>query len=1105
MKRRRPWAHLPVRPALMLCAWFGVSLAASCRPAPAPPSVPAELVEQINRGAGLMGQFAFDAAAQVFAAADARWPDRPIVRFNLAVARMNRQGDGDAAEAERLLRGLIDGPDGRRAQYTLGLLLLHEGREAEARPLLQRAADAAPPDAFACYFLGQTLLAASPDAAIGWYRRAVQLEPLLRSAAYGSFLALRRLGQDPEAGVMLERFQSLERHPRALVAEFKYTRMGPLAEVITLDAAGPMPAPPSGPRFLPAVALAGAGGAPWRRGGPPRSITVADLDADDRLDVFVAGALDGAAANAVLFNRDGGFVLDRDHPLARVADVRAALWGDLDDDGLVDVVLCRGRGTASFSRQSAAGSIWRQTAAGRWDEVTGRIGAAIGGEVIDGALFDADHDGDLDVWLVGGGAHQLLNNDGNWRFRAIAREAGVAGDLRPARGVIVADLDNDRDADVLVVKAAPPHEVFLNDRVWRYRQDSATGALAAAAATAMLAADLDIDGVPDIVSLGSGGIDRWRRAADGRWRSDVVATFATAPPAGARLAVADTDGDGAFEVVATQDGGWTNAVTRDRGPAPLGWAIAQFDAALGPSIVGVGDDGIPMIWRPGPGRHAFLGIALSGRDPKSDQRRSNVSGLGARVSLRVQSRWTGFDTLRLDSGPGQSLQPVAVGLGGASRADFAAITWSDGVLQTEIDLDAGRLHRIGETQRQLSSCPVLFVWDGARFQFVTDLLGVGGIGFFERPGVYAAPHPRERVRLPAGTMVAPGGVYRLKIAEPMEEVTYLDAASLVAYDLPPGWQMALDERKTVTGPAPSGRPIFFREERTAARAEDDDGGDVTSRVAAADGVAVGPARVDARFIGRADPYAVTLTFAAAIDAGPGRPVLIVDGWVEYPYAQTVFAAWQAGAEYAAPTLEARDRRGRWVVVAREFGYPAGMPRRMALPLPSLPPGTTALRLRTSQEIYWDRVAVAYEEPAPAVPPRVLPLRHARLAATGFARRTTGPQRAPHYDDDASRPLGDTRHPRGWYTAFGDVLPLVRHDDSAVAIFGPGEAIVLDFEAPPAPPPGWSRAIVLDARGWCKDMDLYTRDGETIEPLPGRATPERARLHALFNTRYAAGY
>ena len=71
---------------------------------------------------------------------------------------------------------------------------------------------------------------------------------------------------------------------------------------------------------------------------------------------------------------------------------------------------------------------------------------------------------------------------------------------------------------------------------------------------------------------------------------------------------------------------------------------------------------------------------------------------------------------------------------------------------------------------------------------------------------------------------------------------------------------------------------------------------------------------------------------------------------------------------------------------------------------------------------------------------------------------------------------------------------------------PGEAIALTFEAPEAiQDHGWTRRLVLDLRGWCKDMDLYTQDGETVTPLPGTDTPARQRLHPRFNTRYEAGY
>jgi hypothetical protein len=134
-----------------------------------------------------------------------------------------------------------------------------------------------------------------------------------------------------------------------------------------------------------------------------------------------------------------------------------------------------------------------------------------------------------------------------------------------------------------------------------------------------------------------------------------------------------------------------------------------------------------------------------------------------------------------------------------------------------------------------------------------------------------------------------------------------------------------------------------------------------------------------------------------------------------------------------------------------------------------------------------------------------PVAAARLDEVGFARRTTGPQRTPQYDYAGRAPLLDTRHPRGWYTAFGPAEALVAAEDGAVAIFGPGEEVHLEFEVPPPPPAGWTRRVVLETRGWCKDMDLYTRDGDTVEPLPGTASPARDRLHKRFNTRYDAGW
>ena len=524
---------------------------------------------------------------------------------------------------------------------------------------------------------------------------------------------------------------------------------------------------------------------------------------------------------------------------------------------------------------------------------------------------------------------------------------------------------------------------------------------------------------------------------------------------------------------------------------PGGWTVAHLDVAAGPSVVGVRADGAPMIWGPGPGRHAYLGLGFSGRDPTSDQRRSNVSGIGARVAVRTESRWTAFETTRLASGPGQSLQPMTIGLGGAARADFVALTWSDGVFQTEMRLEGGQLHRIGETQRQLSSCPVLFAWDGTRFRFVTDVLGVGGIGFFERPGVYSEPLPRENVLLPDGAVAAER---RRVSAEDCRADGGGDLSGRrVARGLRPAAGMADGARRAQGGERPGAdrRPDLL----SGGTAADRGGGSRgrrrhRARCAAPTCRAVGPSHPIRASSASREPFAVTLTFGQALDRGPGRPVLLVDGWVEYPYAQTVFAAWQAGVAYEAPTLEARDAsadgtwwrvssgippacRGRWPIRCRRF---RAAPRRCASARPRRSTGIASPWSTRSRR----------------------PTCGGTCCRSGRRRWTRG-LRASHHGTAAHAalrrraraPLADTRHPRGWYTEFGRVEALVAAEDDAVAIFGPGEAVDVDFEAPTtSAPAGWTRRScskhAVGARTWISTRATARPSSRCPAPTPPRA-------------------
>lgn len=1072
-------------------------------------------IEANNRGVGLMGRFDYEAARKVFGELSERYPQSADIKTNLAIALLNRQMEGDEARAQELFQSVLAAhPGDERARYCTGLLEYRSGELAGAAQDFRAVLDADPRDAYAAYFLATALTQlGNKEGALQWYRRSLEADPYLRSAHYGLSRLYREQGDAGAAAASIERYNRLANNPRAQLVEFKYTRMGSKCEAATIGTPAPAAGQkPAGPLFAEAVRLDPASHAEQGRDAAP-NLTVADIDSDGHPDIFLAGR--GAAEgeyNLVLLGQDGGgFQAAHDHPLARVPAVNAALWGDYDNDGRTDVYLCR-RGE---------NRLLRNTGDTAWEDVTSATGTGNGGlDSVDGAFFDADHDGDLDLFVVNrDGANELLNNNLDGSFRPIAAERGLDGGITASKTLLLLDLDNDRDTDIITLSERPPHAAFVNDLMWDYRPATGFERFLQADIAAAASADRDGDGLPELYTLDKAGeVARWQANESGLWQATRLGSVDTAT--GAQLELRDFDGDGREELLVLDAGGWRvfrlagdtmNAVfTANPEASPLAAAASILvDAGGGPSLITLQQDGSLLQYGPGAGRQPFIGLAVSGLNDGADSMRSNASGIGTRLALRTGRQWILTDTFRHRSAPGQGLQPVAQGLNGATRLDFVALTWPDGVFQTELGLETGRVHRISETQRQLSSCPVLFVWDGQHHVFVSDLLGVGGLGYLTEPGVYAPPRPWENFLLPAGLAVAREGRYVFKIGEPMEEAAYLDAVRLIAYDLPPGWDMVLDERMGIAGPEPTGAAVYFRTLRLPVRATDRSGSDVTPDITAADLHAAPPGVVDPRFIGRLrEPQVLTLQFAEPLNGMPGAaPVLVIDGWIEYPYSQTMFAAWQAGADYVAPSVEARGADGQWHTVLEQFGYPAGMPRRMSVPLDGLPAATTALRLSTNQEIYWDRIAVVYAESLPQARTTPLPLLGAELRESGFALRTSGAQRQPHYDYERRSPLWDTRHQRGYYTAFGAVGELLAATDDALAIIGPGEEVHLEFSADlPVLPPGWHRRLVLESNGWAKDMDLYTANGTTLEPLPvsGKPAARRDALHRQYNTRYREG-
>ncbi len=1071
-----------------------------------------------NRGVGLMGKFEYEPARKVFAELVQTYPNWLDVKVNQAIAILNRQREGDETAALAIADEVLDtDPTHLRAHYVAGLLRLYLASPTEALDHFKQVAEGDPEDAYAAYYLAQTLAQqGNHQQALHWYRQAIQLEPYLRSAYYGAFQSLQRLKKAKEARELIADYQRLANNPRARLAEFKYTRMGPKGEALAMDSDSTEVIPPlEGAVFaeMAPLPITDRTLLPHRRRitDRPLSITAVDLHDDDRLDLFIPRAFSGEEApNLVLVGQpDKVFSADPTHPLAKIPHVNAALWGDFDNDGLTDVYLAR----------QGPNQLWHQPEQGRWREVSESTKTS-GGQfnTVDGAFFDADHDGDLDLFLVNAdGPNELLSNNLDGTFRPLAMQQGIAGEGQDSRTLVPVDIDRDRDVDLVVINRQPPHEVYLNDRLWAYRAAAGFDLFLSTPALTAIAGDLDSDGQPELYTVTPDGVlYRWQPDTEARFQPVKLDQFNLDGGRWAQLATADVNGDGLVELIVTTTAGWrvlnegnlVSQATLKTQTKLVSSLPVLLEPPSGPAIVGMDTEGQLSIWSPGTGRHLFLAFQLTGKEDTAQSMRSNASGIGAQVAIRTGSHWTLAQTYRNHSGPGQSLQPLAVGLGGVAKADFVAIDWSDGVFQSELDLEVGKVHPIPETQRQLSSCPVLFAWDGERYAFVSDLLGVGGLGYAVGPDEYAIPRPWENFLFAPGLLKPKDGQFLLKLTEPMEEIAYLDEARLVAYDLPPGWHMVLDERMGILEPQPTGEALFYRKELMPVRALNERGEVVTKTLTQADGKAAPVSELDRRFIGRLQgEHVLTLTFPEAIDGMPAKPILIVDGWVEYPYSQTMFAAWQAGAHFDAPTLEAQGADGKWHTVLKQFGYPAGMPRRMSVPLNKLPIGTSRLRIRTNMEVYWDRVAIAFAEPLSQARRQVLTLKSAKQAKTGFAYRTTGTQRQPHYDYEQRTPFWDTRYMAGYYTRLGSVEELVNRADDAVAIIGPGEEVQLAFDEPTvAPPEGWVRHHVLEIHGWTKDMDLFTKDGETVGPLPttGQPTGPRDLLHARYHTRYLAG-
>lgn len=1066
----------------------------------------AEAIRLNNRGVGYMNQQDFERALALFNRALRLDPSLAAARLNRGVALLNLQ---KTDEARPILEQAAEAdPGSARAWYQLGLLEKTIGEAGPALAAFGRAAALAPDDPHAHYFVGLMLAQLDrQEEAIAAFRRALALDPFFVSAEFGIARATQRLGRSEEARAHLERFQRLTAEKLGAPITLAYGDQGELslAEQVALPAGA---APPAiAVRFTRVPAgESGLALAPWMDvivsvGFNVGGACFFDYDGDGFPDLVLLRA--GRDTSGALFRNLGN---------GRFADVTEAskldfggglatgcAAGDYDNDGHTDLAI-------AFLRRGVR--LFRHQGDGAFADATEAAGIAAPPALFATLAFaDYDHDGDLDLFIGVHGA--LWRNNGDGTFTDWSEPSGFGQQGRVAAAV-AADFNNDRAVDFLLARPDAPPLILLNPREGRFVPLDAWGDAAPPNATAVAVLDFDKDGWMDVALThrgGSAGVSLWRNVR-GR-RLDRVAFPAPQWDRGHAVAALDFDNDGWVDLVAAGDdqvrlyrniGGERFAdVTAATGLDEHGFAnvvslaLADYDNDGDTDIFAVSSDGQTVLLRnDGGNQHNWLKISLHGLA-------DNRNGIGTKVEVFAGALRQKFEVSPA-AGASQHELVLHVGLGAETEADIVRLLWPTGVLQDEVGVAAGRHHTVTEIDRRGSSCPVLFAWNGSRFEFITDAIGPGIVGHWVAPGVRNTPDPDEYIKVAGASLRPRDGRLLLRFVEPMEEIIYLDHVRLLAVDHPADAEVYPNERFAAAPPFPEFRVVAARGARPPAGAWDRRGRDVLPRLRARDRRYVDDL-VPLPFKGFVERHWVELDLGETDVAGPLR--LLLHGFTDYFTATSVYAAHQAGVTAVVPYVEALDSDGHWRRVVDDMGFPAGLRRTMVAELTGkLPPGTRRIRIVTNLKVYWDQVLVdttPAEGPA-AVPYRIseAPLVSAELGWLGFPREVRGqPAGDISYVYEEVSPSGPYARAAGAYTAFGEVRDLLVRRNSRFAIFGAGEEIALAFDAAALPPVpvGWKRDYFFYADGFAKDMDFYAAYGQTVEPLP---------FHGMLSYPYAPG-
>jgi hypothetical protein len=739
-----------------------------------------------------------------------------------------------------------------------------------------------------------------------------------------------------------------------------------------------------------------------------------------------------------------------------------------------------------------------QQADGKWTE---RMVHELPSPPSDMCLVDYDHEGDLDLLVVGDFGLRMLRNDGAFDakggFTDVTVEAGL--EIESALDwCIVEDLDTDKDVDFLVGGAAGVFQADnLRGGLFQWMPERSD--VLPRGSDRPLVADRNGDARPDLFfGDGTGFAGR----GDGSWKASLVA-----PKMRPLALLGDVDMNGDTDGLGLDDKGmpmvWSGmAQARELGIAAfddvLDWgSLTDADGDGAADLVVIRDGVANLHAGKAPAGSNSFRLALRGI-------KDNRRGVGSIVEVRSGKSyrriyWRG--------------EPVTIGLGDMSEASVVRITWPNGVVQNTLAHPAGAPLVLHQKEGLIGSCPFLYSWNGTTFTFISDVLGITPLGLPMAPGMLVPPDHDEYV-LVTGEQMVPrkidgGNFYDLQFTEELREVTYLDEVRLQVIDHPIGSEIFPDERFTFPPfpeahthltTAPQGplraRQVAYTEDAPQGSyliGEEQTERDWAEELSAIDGEYAAPfTHYRGRFQGLTPLHATELTFDGDIVRAGGELRLFMTGWFYWTNASVNMAtARTPGVEFMPPVLQVPDGDGGWRDLGPPVGFPAGKTKTMVIDIAgALDPDDPRLRVVSTLRLYWDSIRLGLDENAQDDAPMIvteLALHSSNLWERGFSRPIpmAGQNDLQWFEWDELEPEPRWNQHPGQYTRHGQVDELLHAPDDMFVILGSGDSLLLRFDADQAPPlrEGYRRDYLLFLDGWAKDRDPNSVEAKFVEPLP----------------------